>query len=525
VLPPEPERRPPALWAWILIWALLIPAALILRPLLPIDETRYLSVAWEMWRRHDWLVPYLNGIPYSDKPPLFFWSILVGWKLFGVNQWWPRLLSPLYSFISILLLYRLVLRLAPGRRAAAMDSLPYLSGLLWITYSTLVLFDTLLTVWVLLAVTAVVVAWQGHALRGWLVYGAAIGLGILTKGPVMLVYALPVAALAPWWAKLPRSVWLRWFAALLAALVLGAAIALSWALPAGARGGPTYQSAILWQQTAGRVMNAFAHRRPWWWYLPLLPVLLFPWSVWPPVWRSLVAGSNSSPNTTARFALAWVGAGFVLLSLISGKQVHYLLPLLPGLALLIGDRLRRDSARSRWDMAPAALILALLGVMLLIQRSSGRTAWAADFSPILGVTLVLWGLTLLSARGRYPQVLALALTCPVLVLCLHLTGQKLVHRRFDLMPAAVFLQQAERSGRPLAYLGSYQGEFHFLGRLERPFIEVEPDGLADWARHNFTALLIRPEHRPDNDPVLRRWRYRDGFIAIQAATSLAPSPP
>ncbi|VAW74626.1 Polymyxin resistance protein ArnT, undecaprenyl phosphate-alpha-L-Ara4N transferase; Melittin resistance protein PqaB, partial [hydrothermal vent metagenome] len=44
-----------------------------LRPLLPVDETRYLSVAWEMWSRGDFLVPYLNGEAYSHKPPLLFW--------------------------------------------------------------------------------------------------------------------------------------------------------------------------------------------------------------------------------------------------------------------------------------------------------------------------------------------------------------------------------------------------------------------------------------------------------------------
>ena len=53
-------------WSALLISALLLAALqLWLRPLLPVDETRYLSVAWEMWSRGDFLVPYLNGEPYS----------------------------------------------------------------------------------------------------------------------------------------------------------------------------------------------------------------------------------------------------------------------------------------------------------------------------------------------------------------------------------------------------------------------------------------------------------------------------
>jgi 4-amino-4-deoxy-L-arabinose transferase-like glycosyltransferase len=53
----------------------------------PIDETRYLTVAWEMWLRQDFLVPYLNGATYSHKPPLLFWLINLSWGMFGVSEW------------------------------------------------------------------------------------------------------------------------------------------------------------------------------------------------------------------------------------------------------------------------------------------------------------------------------------------------------------------------------------------------------------------------------------------------------
>ena len=42
---------------------------------MPVDETRYLAVAWDMWREGNFLVPHLNGEPYSHKPPLLFWLI------------------------------------------------------------------------------------------------------------------------------------------------------------------------------------------------------------------------------------------------------------------------------------------------------------------------------------------------------------------------------------------------------------------------------------------------------------------
>lgn len=52
--------------------------SLFLRPLIAVDETRYITVAWEMWDRGQFLVPYLNGEFYDHKPPALFWLIHAG---------------------------------------------------------------------------------------------------------------------------------------------------------------------------------------------------------------------------------------------------------------------------------------------------------------------------------------------------------------------------------------------------------------------------------------------------------------
>src|SRR6186713_711146 len=97
---PPPGRLSP--WMPVLAaWALLALLPLALRPLLPVDETRYATVGWEMWRRGDLLVPHLNGVPYSDKPPLLFWLIQAGWRIFGAVEAWPRLLPALFSLVNL----------------------------------------------------------------------------------------------------------------------------------------------------------------------------------------------------------------------------------------------------------------------------------------------------------------------------------------------------------------------------------------------------------------------------------------
>ncbi|HKU60757.1 MAG TPA: glycosyltransferase family 39 protein [Gemmatimonadales bacterium] len=493
----RPDRPLPGLpvWSWLVAWCALVGIVLALRPLLPVDETRYLSVAWEMWRHGDWLVPHLNGAPYSDKPPALFWGILLGWRVFGVGPWWPRLLPPLLGLVSALLLARLSARLGSG--PAGRGALPFLSGLLWVTYSTMVLFDTLLTACVLIAVSGVVEAWRGRTLTGWLACGAGIGLGALSKGPVVLVHVLPVALLAPWWAgSAPSGGWTRWYGGALAATMTGAAIGFAWALPAAAHGGAAYRSAILWDQTAGRISGRItgrlAHPRPWWWYLAMLPVVLYPWGWWPPLWRAL-ARRRRPLDVPARFALAWVVPGVVVLSSFGGKQVQYLMPLLPGFALLAAAACA-DLEPRRWDAALPAAVLALAGGVLVMGETlwpGGLPRWLGGVSPGWGVCLLTGALGLALARGGRGQVVALSLTCPLLLIGVHLAGAAALRRSFDLEPVAAMLKRGEQAGRPIAYVGPYSGQFHFLGRLDRPFEEIPRDSMPAWSASHPLGLVVR----------------------------------
>ena len=82
----DPFLEKYGLWAVFFGWLISISIALLYRQALPIDETRYLSVAWEMWMRGDFLVPHINGDPYAHKPPLLFWIINSSWFVFGVGE-------------------------------------------------------------------------------------------------------------------------------------------------------------------------------------------------------------------------------------------------------------------------------------------------------------------------------------------------------------------------------------------------------------------------------------------------------
>jgi 4-amino-4-deoxy-L-arabinose transferase-like glycosyltransferase len=519
-------------------WALLVGVALALRPILPVDETRYVSVAWEMWVRGDFLVPHLNGLTYSEKPPLLFWFFHLGWWLFGVNDWWPRLVPSLFALANLLLTAALARRLWPDWPGVARAAPWILLGfLLWSVFTTMVMFDMLVAFCVLLALLGLQTARQRGGLLPWAQVGAALGLGILAKGPVVFIVPLGIALLAPWWGR--GEEWRgargwRWAVGLSAAVAVGAAIALAWALPAAKAGGEAYGNAILFSQTGERVVHSFAHRHPWWWYLPLLPVLLYPYSLWVPLWKAAGRLRRQSVDPGMRFVLAWGLPGIAVFSAISGKQPHYLLPLLPAFALLAARLLDEPLPQiRRWYLLPPLSGVFLLGVAMAaapFAASAGHLpSWASQVSSGAGFVLIVAGVASLLFFDRLigHRRAALTLVTLALVTAVSLGFSEAAREAYDLEPISRYLSVAEQQGRPIAYSGDYHGQFHFLGRLERPLEEITPGSERLWILRHPRGRVIQDLHYlpPEITRAEFTQPYRGDVLAVWGREGLSSALP
>ena len=179
------------------------------------------------------------------------------------------------------------------------------------------MFDMMLAFFAVAALVSLVFTAQTGHWAGFLLTGVLIGLGLLAKGPAILLHYLPVAISAPWWVLYLSGSdntiewsWARWYTGVASSILCAIAIGLSWAIPAGIEGGEVYRDAIFWGQSAGRIVNSFAHARPFWWYLAILPILILPWFIWPPVWRGfrlLFAGPIDGGH---RLCIIWFAAAF-----------------------------------------------------------------------------------------------------------------------------------------------------------------------------------------------------------------------
>lgn len=484
---------------------LLAVAGVLLRPLAPVDETRYVAVAWEMWSSGDYFVPTRNFELYTHKPPLLFWSINLVWAVFGVSETAARLVAPLYGLAGVLLAGRLARRLWPDDPEAGARTKIALAGLLIFAVAAgLTMFDAMLATATVAGMLALVTAGRTGAWRWWIALGAALAMGVLSKGPVILLHVMPAALLLPLWADATWPVtWRRTLAGAGVAFLSGLAIVGLWLGPALVMGGPEYREAVLWTQSAGRMTDSFAHARPWWFFLALLPLLTFPWVFVPAIWR---AGRDAAvwSEPGMRLALIWAGAALVFFSLISGKQIHYLVPELPAVALIVG-RLTRETGpfRLTWAVLPLALAAALAAaaaaglvpmgkVGLLLQPRSMLLAWALVIAAIAWLALLLGGL-----RGGAVLTLGTLLSVNLLI---GLTETRAI---YDTHRIAQIVAPYEDAG--IAIIGqSYHAEFNFAGRLTRPvatpagqdaidaWIEAHPDGVII-GRPDRTSLPWRPD--------------------------------
>ena len=500
----------------LLAWALVALASIFLHGPVPLYSTRSLAVAWEMWDRGSWLVPLFNGAPYSHKTPLLPWLIHAGWLVTGVSDVWPRVLMVLLGGIVIAQAGLLARRLYPGRALLPAYTAWAMTGFWYFfLFDLQVMYELPLAVAVLGGLLALCRR-DGDAWRPWWPGVAlAIGFGLLAKGPVALLHlGVPLLA-ARWWHPAARADGKRFAASAGLAALGGIVLFALWLVPAVLLGDPEYREALLVTQTAGRIKDSFDHAEPWWWYAPTLLVLMAPWW-WQAWWWRQVPSLWRDPRN--RFAWIWLVGLVVAFSAISGKNPYYLLPDFAAFALLLAVA---AEARPRLGVAPAVMVLVFALVLLAFPLYAGRIH--SPFPAQLGWSLPLAGAAMLlvgAAMLRWRSLPMLAGGVLVATALLHAGATPLIREQFDFTPTARMLGEAQRAGTRIAFLGEYQLQFHFAGRLHEPLEVVDEAAARTWASAHPQDLIVvnwRNEWRePGTQPLLQQ-RFRTRWIQVWRA--------
>jgi 4-amino-4-deoxy-L-arabinose transferase-like glycosyltransferase len=329
-----------------------------------VDATQA-QIARNMIDSGDWVTPHLNGIAYMEKAPLKYWLIAVSFEIFGVHDWAARIPLALGAVALCWLVFRM------GCWAFS-DRAGLYAGLVLSTCVGLFLFTRVLISDVLLTLAITLALWsfarvlddrETHS-RLWAAgMAASIGLGLLTKGLLALVFPIgaALAYLACSRQLFQLQVWrkLRPFSGLLILL----AIAAPWHVLAtlrnppyfyfGLHSGPGEYHGFFWFYFFNEHLLRFLNLRyphdydtvplaAFWLYHLLW---LFPWSAYLPAVASLSFRPIDRAGRLRLLALCWTALVLLFFS-FSSTQEYYSMPCYPALALLLGSAMTSTHAKT-----------------------------------------------------------------------------------------------------------------------------------------------------------------------------------
>jgi 4-amino-4-deoxy-L-arabinose transferase-like glycosyltransferase len=343
------------------------------------NELRYLSIADEAINNGSLFAFTNHGIPYADKPPLYFWIVMLGKIVFGTHS---MLFLALFSYVPALVIIWIMGKwtknYTSGQNLLA-GELMLLTSVFFMGSAVVLRMDMLMCMFIVLSLYTFFRIYTDTGEKGdrWM-FPVYVFLALFSKGPVGILVPLVttiVFLIIKGEAKIIGKFWgLRTFSVL---FVLSAL----WFSAVYIEGGKEYLDNLLFNQTINRAVDSFHHKEPFYYYFVAYWYSLAPWSL-------LIAGILTAGIRTriskkqipgkqisgfSDLELLFISAAFstfILLSLISSKIQIYLLPAFPFfvyLTVLWLQRFERSLFTKIFVTIPALIYLLALPCCIIIK--------------------------------------------------------------------------------------------------------------------------------------------------------------
>jgi 4-amino-4-deoxy-L-arabinose transferase-like glycosyltransferase len=374
------------------------------------DEPRYAQVAREMLARHDWITPTLGGVPWLEKPPLYYWQAMLAYAVFGVSDWAARLPSAVDATILVIAIYWLLRRLRPGSELNAALMTASAAGV--IGFARAASTDMPLAAMFSIALLAWYAWWETSSNKFLALAWVFLALATLAKGPVApLLAALVIflfAVARGGYSLLRRTLWLP-------CILVFCVVALPWYVAVQIKNPEFFRVFFLQHNLARFGSNLYHHKEPFWYFVPLALLGLLPWTAlavsslaqairacWSD--RQKKAYSQDPLNV---FLVIWLLVPILFFSFSQSKLPGYILPALPAGALLIAVNIRsRLNANQRLgnvlivchSIVAAALIIPALMIQYLVLQH--RLPWGKATGISVALFAMLAAGIAISLRSR-----------------------------------------------------------------------------------------------------------------------------
>jgi 4-amino-4-deoxy-L-arabinose transferase-like glycosyltransferase len=380
------------------------------------NEAFYVETPRQMVRSGDYVNPSFNAAPRFNKPVLSYWIVAGMYRAFGDSVAVQRAAiagGAMAIVFAAFLIGRAIRSNATGLLAAiVVASAP---RVVW--FSRRIFIDIYLTVFTSLALAMFVMAQSRPERRRvylTLMY-VALGLGVLTKGPVAI--AIPALVCLIWLALERRLGDIRHLMLLPGAAIV-AAIVLPWYVAVYAQHGWSYITTFVFEENFQRYATTAMTPgdRNLLFYLPVLFGELFPWS--PIILVPLVgiAVRWKQAQSIERLLWLWIVAFVAIFSVSQTKEDLYIFPIVPAVAALVAatltDNLARAASRLVWPIVAIVGVLCVAAAPLLYWFFGPAAGYyslpeAMPLAIVLGVTGALT-CAFCALKRRLAAVVALA---------------------------------------------------------------------------------------------------------------------
>jgi putative flippase GtrA len=346
-----------------------------LYPLYDPSESRYAEMGRKMLETGNWVTPLIDyGVPFWGKPPLTVWMTASSLWLGGINDFSARLPSVLLSLGIAWIIFHLA-SVQRGRDNAWNAVIILASSVLFFVMSGTVAMDVCMSFGVTLALASFWLALrEGKSLWAYLFF-IGLGIGLIAKGPIAIVLSgisigLWTAISGEWikiWKRLP------WIKGTL--LMLG--ISVPWFLIAEHKSPGFLEYFIIgehWKRftesgwTGDLYGNGHAHAHGMIWVYWLASA--FPWSLLF-LKRLITALAKKqsvellqSNDNWRLYCLLWMTSPLLFFTFSANIIWTYVLPGLPGFALVLADWLNRSKYRAAFALC---VPLSFLGLVIAYQ--------------------------------------------------------------------------------------------------------------------------------------------------------------
>ncbi len=378
------------------------------RPYLIPSEARYIELPRQMLATEDWLTPRINGVPYFEKPPLFYWMQALVMHTFGMGEFAGRFMTALLTTFTCLTTYALA-RLLYGRASGLLAAGVLASSVMGYGLSRVATLDVPVSLFISACLACFLAAQhtqkKSRKRNRYLLMYVASALAVMTKGLIGIV--IPGLVIGAWIAILGRWRLLK-EVQLIAGTLIFLAITVQWHLLM-AQTHPDFLNFYFIHEHFTRYMtNEHKRTAPWWFFIAVTWVGFLPWSgLLPSVFKKI---QWREPNTL--FLLLWILLPLLFFSTSHSKLVPYIFPIFPPLCILLGHRLSL-----LWNYSlpleplrrNAILVIIVFGVLILVTQLSpvlsgnlgmkiNAVTSSISFIPLLPMVAVLLWLSLILLR-------------------------------------------------------------------------------------------------------------------------------